>query len=215
MKLILCNGVQANVTQLAALALVNYGHFTTLQVRGAAVRGLKLHLCRLDRATQRLFGSRLDIAALRAQLYDGLAAFCQTDASLRITVYATEFDFGFRCVRFQSIHCWRFRPRRCYQRLLYECVASRSCARYPISNMLLPFHSSHCDVMHWRLGLRMHYLCMMMGACWRALFGILVLGREVCDLAGRSGIGWYPAGIITCRPGATGCAANRAAAAVC
>ncbi|ARO67730.1 hypothetical protein B9J09_00325 [Xylella fastidiosa subsp. pauca] len=93
MKLILCNGVQANVTQLAALALVNYGHFTTLQVRGAAVRGLKLHLCRLDRATQRLFGSRLDIAALRAQLYDGLAAFCQTDASLRITVYATEFDF--------------------------------------------------------------------------------------------------------------------------
>ncbi|ALQ95762.1 aminotransferase class IV family protein [Xylella fastidiosa] len=92
MKLILCNGVPANATQLATLALVNYGHFTTLQVRGGAARGLKLHLCRLERATQRLFGSMLDIAALRAQLCAGLAAFCQADASLRITVYATAFD---------------------------------------------------------------------------------------------------------------------------
>ncbi|HHW4681012.1 MAG TPA: aminotransferase class IV family protein [Xylella taiwanensis] len=93
MTLILCNGAPASATQLAMLALVNYGHFTTLQVRGGAARGLDLHLCRLERATQRLFGSTLDIAALRVQLRAGLAAFCQADASLKITVYATGFDF--------------------------------------------------------------------------------------------------------------------------
>ncbi|HHW4678537.1 MAG TPA: aminotransferase class IV family protein [Xylella sp.] len=95
MTLILYNGVPASTTQLAALALVNYGHFTTLQVRGGAARGLELHFCRLERATERLFGSAFDRGVLRAQLRAGLEAFGQADATMRITVYAAAFDFRY------------------------------------------------------------------------------------------------------------------------
>ena len=38
-----CNGQPVQVEDLLP-ALVNYGHFTSLQVRGHAVQGLDLHL---------------------------------------------------------------------------------------------------------------------------------------------------------------------------
>ena len=51
-----CNGLPAQVEDLLP-ALVNYGHFTSLQVRDHAVQGLDLHLARLSHATRELFGS--------------------------------------------------------------------------------------------------------------------------------------------------------------
>jgi len=91
-NLIHCNGRPADVEMLGA-ALVNYGHFTSLQVRGGAVQGLDLHLQRLDDGTRQLFGSTLDRAQVRAWMADALRAAAVTDATLRVTVFSRRFDF--------------------------------------------------------------------------------------------------------------------------
>lgn len=53
------NGRPATAEALAHPALVNYGHFTAMRVRGGRVRGLDAHLRRLDAATRELFGTGL------------------------------------------------------------------------------------------------------------------------------------------------------------
>ena len=55
-------------------ALGSYGHFTAMQVRAGATRGLPLHLARLDAANRELFG--VPLAG-------------QADASVRVYVYGT------------------------------------------------------------------------------------------------------------------------------
>ena len=66
-----CNGQPAQVEDLLP-ALVNYGHFTSLQVRGHAVQGLDLHLARLSQATRALFGSALDTGQVRGWMAQAL-----------------------------------------------------------------------------------------------------------------------------------------------
>ncbi|MGE6333231.1 aminotransferase class IV family protein [Stenotrophomonas sp. NPDC077659] len=87
-----CNGQSAQVEDLLP-ALVNYGHFTSLQVRDHAVQGLDLHLARLSQATRELFGSELDTAQVRGWMAQSLQQAGQADASLRVTVYSRQFDF--------------------------------------------------------------------------------------------------------------------------
>ncbi|WP_283136989.1 aminotransferase class IV [Rhizohabitans arisaemae] len=71
------------------LAQVGYGHFTAMQVRDRKVRGLALHMARLDAANRELFGLALDreavLDSIRAVLGDDIA-----DASVR--VYVMEGD---------------------------------------------------------------------------------------------------------------------------
>lgn len=86
------DGRPASADALCALALCNYGHFTTLQVRGGAVRGLDLHLRRLCEANRELFGSALDPGRVRDQLRRALEAAGTGDCSLRATVFAPGFD---------------------------------------------------------------------------------------------------------------------------
>ncbi|MFT4408797.1 aminotransferase class IV family protein [Stenotrophomonas muris] len=87
-----CNGQPAQVADLLP-ALVNYGHFTSLQVRGGAVQGLDLHLARLSQATRELFGSELDTVQVQAWMSQALRQAGLADASLRVTVYSRRFDF--------------------------------------------------------------------------------------------------------------------------
>src|SRR3546814_3650403 len=61
-NVILCNGRRAEAADLVALAMRNHGHFTTMQVRDGAVRGLDLHLARLREATAELFDVAFDDA---------------------------------------------------------------------------------------------------------------------------------------------------------
>ena len=85
------NGLPATVDDLRAVALVNYGHFTSMQVREARVRGLDLHLARLDRATRELFGCGLDIDTVRGYLRHAVDG--QRGAlSLRVNVFARDLD---------------------------------------------------------------------------------------------------------------------------
>jgi len=87
-----CNGEPLDAA-LAGAALVNYGHFTSMQVRGGAVQGWALHLQRLQQGTRELFDAALDEAQLRAWLRQALARCGMQDASLRITVFSRDFDF--------------------------------------------------------------------------------------------------------------------------
>lgn len=87
-----CAGRPATSEQLAA-ALVNYGHFTSLQVRAGAVQGLDLHLQRLQRGTAELFATALEQTRVRDAMADALRQAEVADASLRVTVFSPAFDF--------------------------------------------------------------------------------------------------------------------------
>ncbi len=92
MSLALINGQPADADALRTLAVVNYGHFTAMQVRGGAVQGLDFHVARLQRATRELFGAELPRARIVAELRAALGAG-PADASLRFTVFARDFDY--------------------------------------------------------------------------------------------------------------------------
>ncbi|MFK0286720.1 aminotransferase class IV family protein [Streptomyces sp. NPDC090499] len=59
------NGAKADAEDLKLLARANYAHFTSMQVRGGAVRGLDLHLTRLDGSARELFGRGLGAERVR------------------------------------------------------------------------------------------------------------------------------------------------------
>ena len=92
MSLLSCNGEPVEAALVGA-ALVNYGHFTSLQVRGGAVQGWALHMRRLQQGTRELFDAELDEAQLLGWLRQALERSGMTDASLRITVFSRAFDF--------------------------------------------------------------------------------------------------------------------------
>lgn len=87
------NGKPATADDLRALALANYGHFTSMQVRNGAVQGRALHVERLEEATLALFGTRLrgdDALKLAAR---AMREASLRHASVRITVFSTGFDY--------------------------------------------------------------------------------------------------------------------------
>ncbi|WP_327130741.1 aminotransferase class IV [Streptomyces sp. NBC_01343] len=59
------NGSSASPEALQALALTNYGHFTTMRVEDGGVRGLALHLARLVADCRAVFGAELDAEWVR------------------------------------------------------------------------------------------------------------------------------------------------------
>ena len=77
--------------ELAALALYNYGHFTTMRVDEGRVRGLSLHLRRLVNDCQTLFTADLDPDMVRK-----LVRRASGDSSViaRVTVYAPDLDLN-------------------------------------------------------------------------------------------------------------------------
>lgn len=85
------NGHPASADDLRALALTNYGHFTALQANDGGVRGLDLHLARLDAGTQALFGTSLNAGHVREYLRRALAG-SNGNAAVRITVFSRAFD---------------------------------------------------------------------------------------------------------------------------
>lgn len=80
------DGREPTVEQLRHFAMSAYGHFTAMQVRGGSVRGLDLHLARLDGANREMFGAGLDGDLVRAHLRHALGDV--GDGSVRTTVMA-------------------------------------------------------------------------------------------------------------------------------
>ena len=93
MSVLLLNGEPADTGALAAAALVNYGHFTSLRCIDGAVRGLDLHLQRLQEGTRALFGSDLDLVRVRTEARRAFEQAGHADAWLRLTVFSRDFDF--------------------------------------------------------------------------------------------------------------------------
>ncbi|MCX4980763.1 aminotransferase class IV [Streptomyces sp. NBC_00572] len=81
------DGVPAADPGLLAALMTGFGHFTAMQVRDGRVKGLDLHLDRLDRATRELFGQELDGKRIRALLTGALEASGRRNASARVYVY--------------------------------------------------------------------------------------------------------------------------------
>ncbi|GAA1573761.1 aminotransferase class IV family protein [Actinomadura kijaniata] len=87
------DGEPVGVEQLAALALVNYGHFTTMRVEGGGVRGLALHLDRLTRDCRALFGVEPDVERVR-RLARRAAAGAAAPVVVRVTLFDPGLDIG-------------------------------------------------------------------------------------------------------------------------
>ncbi|TCP57464.1 branched-subunit amino acid aminotransferase/4-amino-4-deoxychorismate lyase [Tamaricihabitans halophyticus] len=87
------NGVAATVEQVKALALTNYGHFTSMLVEDGGVRGLSLHLRRLACDSRELFGADLDTERVRQHVRHALAGVARP-VTARVTVYDPALDLG-------------------------------------------------------------------------------------------------------------------------
>lgn len=86
MRNIELNGHVPDLAETQRLATRQYGHFTSMQVRGGAVRGLDLHLGRLEGASIELFGevAKSDGNQMRELIRHALGD--ERDASVRVTV---------------------------------------------------------------------------------------------------------------------------------
>ncbi|MET0495770.1 MAG: aminotransferase class IV, partial [Actinoplanes sp.] len=81
------NGRAAEPADLYRIAVANYGHFTSMQVRDGKVRGMALHLARLDDGNEKFFGHRGDVddeLRLRELIRHALGDV--RDASVRVTM---------------------------------------------------------------------------------------------------------------------------------
>jgi branched-subunit amino acid aminotransferase/4-amino-4-deoxychorismate lyase len=85
---ILIEGLPATPDDLAHQALVNYGAYTSFRVENGAVRGLDLHLARLDQAAVELFGESPGEAEFRRLL--ALAVEGRDKAWMRVSLFSPE-----------------------------------------------------------------------------------------------------------------------------
>jgi 4-amino-4-deoxychorismate lyase len=79
------NGRAPEPAELHRIAVAPYGHFTRMQVRGGRVRGMALHLARLDDGNEAFFGRRGDVEdelRLRGLIRHALGGV--RDASVRV-----------------------------------------------------------------------------------------------------------------------------------
>ncbi len=82
------NGQKPSVRDLRHPAAINYGHFTSMQVRSGKVRGLQLHIERIERSHVELFGTPLDIEMVLDCMR--LAVSEMADCYLRTVLYESE-----------------------------------------------------------------------------------------------------------------------------
>ena len=83
------DGRPADLALLPTLQ-TNYGHLSTMQVRGGAVQGFERHVSRLQSANLALFGRALPAARIRSELAAALQAAAIDDATLRVSVGAPD-----------------------------------------------------------------------------------------------------------------------------
>ena len=86
------DGEPADPQDLTALAMVNYGHFTSLRIEGGRVRGLELHLERLARDCRALFDAELDPQRVRAMVRTAVAD--RPSVVARVTVFDPRLQFA-------------------------------------------------------------------------------------------------------------------------
>ena len=85
---LLIDGAPATIEDLGRQALVNYGAYSSFRVEQGGVRGLDLHLARLDAAAETLFGEPVGVERLRHLMR---VAVADRDACwLRVSLFSPE-----------------------------------------------------------------------------------------------------------------------------
>ncbi|MFD5096884.1 aminotransferase class IV family protein [Amycolatopsis thailandensis] len=84
------NGAPARSEDLAGA--FGYGHFTAMQVRDGKVRGLDLHLRRLETSTRRMFASELDTEAVRGYVRQAIRG--EDALSVRVLIFSRAMDWS-------------------------------------------------------------------------------------------------------------------------
>ncbi len=84
------DGVPATADDLAHPALVSHGAYTSFRVENGAVRGLALHLARLEAASDELFGEAVPQDRLRDFMRAAFGG--REDAWLRVSLFAPEIS---------------------------------------------------------------------------------------------------------------------------
>ncbi len=87
------NGVPVDLGRLTALALINYGHYTSMRVDDLRVRGLSLHLDRLVQDCRRVFDADLDPDRVRRLVRHALAG-APRSVLVRVTVFDPDLELG-------------------------------------------------------------------------------------------------------------------------
>jgi branched-subunit amino acid aminotransferase/4-amino-4-deoxychorismate lyase len=87
------NGRPISIDDLKALALTNYGHFTSMRVDDGRVRGLSLHMDRLSRDCRTVFNSDLDPEYV-LHLVRKVAADLPGSFVIRVTVFDPKLEMG-------------------------------------------------------------------------------------------------------------------------
>lgn len=82
------DGAPATAGDLAHIALVNYGAYTSFRVEEGAVRGLDLHLARLEASAVELFGESVGEDRLRGLMRAAVAD--RPDCWLRVSLFSPE-----------------------------------------------------------------------------------------------------------------------------
>lgn len=86
------DGRTATAEELSALAFAGFAHFTAMQVRNGAIRGLDLHLARLRTASIELFGQALADELVRSHLRAAIEQGPR-DVSLTATMFSRSGEF--------------------------------------------------------------------------------------------------------------------------
>ncbi|MDP3801032.1 aminotransferase class IV [Brevundimonas sp.] len=80
------DGAPATLDDLTHVALINYGAYTSFRVEDGGVRGLDLHLARLDAEAVELFGEPVGEPRLRALMRTAVAG--RGDCWLRVSLFS-------------------------------------------------------------------------------------------------------------------------------
>jgi branched-subunit amino acid aminotransferase/4-amino-4-deoxychorismate lyase len=91
--LVQLNDAPLELDDPALLSATSYGHFTSMQVRAGKVRGLDLHLERLDRSSRELFGHGVAPDRVLAYLRTALASSPSADLSIRVNAFTRDRAF--------------------------------------------------------------------------------------------------------------------------
>ncbi len=89
-SVILVDGTPVTEAELTYLALVNYGAYTSFRVEDGGVRGLDLHLARLEASAVELFGESPGEMRLRDLMRQAVAD--QADGWLRVSLFSPEIS---------------------------------------------------------------------------------------------------------------------------
>ena len=91
--LVQLNDSRLELADPGLLTATTYGHFTSMQVRDGRVRGLDLHLDRLDRSSRELFGHGVAADRVLSYLRTALARSASGDLSIRVTAFSRDRAF--------------------------------------------------------------------------------------------------------------------------